>query len=191
MLDYQSYPQFNIVESIREVASVHLKNLDWRKINDGLCQQIKDPADAYSWWYSRTSKDNKVFHNSNIGCLLEDTEYATGSGHFNIEVTRNRIFELNMFDDLIPKLSFLAYAGIFFIGPNSDVEEHSDNDQYNILINIKVPNDAFLTIENKKFYLKENEIFMFDGDLKHSASNQSDQDWILVALRINKQELHI
>ena len=188
MLDYQSYPQFNIVDNIQVLANSHLQNVNWRSIKETLSQETKDPDGTYIWWYSRTSKDNKVFHESNSGCFLEDAEYPTGSGHFNIDLNSSTISELNIFNSILSELHGLSYAGIFFIGPNSIVEEHIDKDMYNILINVKTPTDTFLTIDNKKFFLKENEIFMFDGDLKHSASNTSNEDWVLFALRINKKE---
>ena len=191
MLDYQNYPQFNALESIRAVAVDHLKNLDWRSINEKLTRQTKDPEGTYDWWYSRISKDNKIFHNSNSGFLIEDIEYKSGSGHLNVEIKIGGISELDIFNNLITNLPGLTYAGIFFMGPNSDVVEHVDKEQYNVLISITAPSGAFLNIDTKKFHLKENEIFMFDGDLTHSASNQSDDDWILVALRINKQEFHV
>jgi len=191
MLNYQSYPQFNIVDNIQVLATSHLRTINWRSIKETLSQQTKDPQGTYIWWYSRTSKDNKVFHESNAECFLEDTEYSTGSGHFNIELNNSTISELNIFNSILTELDGLSYAGIFFIGPNSFVEEHVDKDMYNILINVKTPTDTFLTIDNKKFFLKENEVFMFDGDLKHSASNASNEDWILLALRINKKEFQI
>jgi hypothetical protein len=191
MLNYQSYPQFNIVDNIQVLATSHLQTVNWRSIKETLSQQTKDPKGTYIWWYSRTSKDNKVFHESNSECVLEDTKYPAGSGHFNIELNNNIISELNIFNDMLTELDGLSYAGVFFIGPNSEVEEHTDREMYNILINVKTPLGAVLTIDNKKIFLKENEIFMFDGDLIHSASNTSNEDWVLLALRINKKEFQI
>jgi len=191
MLNYQSYPQFNTVDQIKTLASSHLKNVNWRTIKETLSQQTKDPEGTYVWWYSRTSKDNKVFHETNSGCLLEDNEYAAGSGHLNIEIKHSDIPELNIFNKLLSKLVGVTYSGVFFIGPNSEIEEHTDRNMYNVLIVVKAPTDVSLTIDNKQFLLKENEIFAFDGDLKHSALNSTDEDWVLFALRINKKEFQI
>lgn len=188
MLDYQKYPKFNAIENIQLTASSHLKNINWRNINEQLIQRVKDPEGTYDWWYSRISKDNKIFHNSNSGSLVEDIEYANGSGHLNIEICQNGISELEIFNSLINDLPGLTYAGIFFMGPNSNVVDHTDKEQYNLLINVQVPCNAFLTIDDEQFFFKENDIFMFDGDLNHSATNTSTEDWILFVLRINKTE---
>ena len=48
-----------------------------------------------------------------------------------------------------------------------------------------------MTIEDKQFQFTNNQIFMFDGDLVNSASNTSNEDWILFVLRISKSKFNI
>jgi sulfatase maturation enzyme AslB (radical SAM superfamily) len=190
LLDYQSFSQSDKIDKVQEMANIILKDIDWRKLKNRLSQQEKDPEGTYNWWYSRSSKDNKVFHESNAGWLVEDIDYEEGSGHLNIEVGSNSVIEFENFKSVLD-LPGLTYAGVFFLGPNSDVVDHTDKEQYNILINVKVPNNAFLKIEGKEYYFKTNQIVMFDGDLSHSASNKSKDDWIIFVLRINKSEFNL
>ena len=62
---------------------------------------------------------------------------------------------------------------------------------YNFLIHINAPKGASLTVNNEVFYFVNEQIFMFDGDLVHSATNTDDKDWIFIVLRISKNEFKI
>jgi hypothetical protein len=190
MIDYRQYPYFDKVEYLRVLAD-ELKDVDWRVLRDKLSREPKDCKDTSIWWYSRTSKDNKVFHNSNSQVLLEDTEYPEGSGHFNIQITEHSVPELSSIKDCILSLPGIQYAGAFFIGPNSLVEEHTDAGTFNILINIKVPIGAFLTVQGSDIQFTNGQIFMFDGELVHSATNKTNDDWVVLALRIKKDLFNI
>lgn len=188
MLDYRSYLDFDKIENIHFLSSNYLEKIDWRDLREKLRNLPKDKEGSYIWWHSRSSKDNKVFHESNSICLFEDIEYAEGSGHFRIEVTNDPIDELKIFKSALKDIAGINYGGVFFIGPNSYIEEHTDKNMFNILINLCVPKDSFLIVDNEKFHFVDNQIIMFDGDLIHSASNVSEEDWILFVLRIDKNK---
>lgn len=190
MLNYRNYPHSDKIDAVKTVAVKLLNNIDWRSIKARLSNVTKDNDDADIWWYSKSSKDNKVYHETNTGSLTEDIEYTPNSGHFNVQVNSHTITEFEDFKNIIDGLPGLSYAGVFFIGPNSYVEDHIDKEMYNVLINVCVPTNAFLTIDEKQYYFNDNQIVMFDGDLHHSATNQSSKDWILFVLRINKEEFN-
>jgi len=188
MLDYRSYPYTDQIDTVKTLAVESLNNLDWRSIRARLRSMAKDTNGKEVWWYSKSSKDNKVYHETNTGVLSEDIEYTQDSGHFNIQVNTDTIPEFKDFKNTVEGLPGLHYAGVFFIGPNSYVEDHIDKGMYNVLINVCVPTNAFLTVDDEQFYFNNNQIVMFDGDLHHSATNNSKEDWILFVLRITKKE---
>jgi hypothetical protein len=188
MLDYRNYPYADKIDIVKTLAVESLNNLDWRSIREHLRNVTKDTNGEEVWWYSKSSKDNKIYHETNMGVLSEDIEYMQDSGHFNIQVNTDTIPEFEDFKNTIEGLPGLDYAGVFFIGPNSYVEDHIDKGMYNVLINVCVPINAFLTVDDEQFYFNNNQIVMFDGDLHHSATNNSKEDWILFVLRITKKE---
>lgn len=189
MLNYLDYPLHQKIDTIKDIAVQSLSNVDWRSIRQRLSSAVKDNNEDM-WWYSRSSKDNKVYHETNKEYLFENVEYTAGSGHFNIQIKSDTIEEFKTLQNAVCGLPGLDYAVAFFIGPNSYVEDHIDKEMYNVLINVCVPPDAFLTVNNKQYYFNDNEIIMFDGDLTHSATNNSNKDWILFVLRINKKEFN-
>lgn len=191
MLNHNSYSNSSAIENIRTVAKNTLIDLNWRGIKQRLSQLPKDPDGTYIWWYSRSGQNNKLVHEANSAYLVEDVTYVDGSGHLSIDVMSDKVPELNKLKELSLELPGMSYAGVFFIGPNSYVEDHTDQGTYNFIINIQVPDGASMTIEDKQFQFTNNQIFMFDGDLVHSASNTSNEDWILFALRISKSKFNI
>jgi MoaA/NifB/PqqE/SkfB family radical SAM enzyme len=190
LLNYKNFSHSYKIDKVQEIANRVLRDFDWRKLRDRLSHEEKDPEGTYMWWYSRSSKNNQIFHDSNSKSLVEDTEYPEGSGHFNIELNLTDVPEFENFKNVLD-LPGLTYAGIFFMGPNTDIVDHTDKEQYNMIINVQVPNEAFLKIDNETYCFTDNQIVMFDGDIAHSAVNNSNRDWVALVLRINKSEFNL
>ena len=67
----------------------------------------------------------------------------------------------------------------------TEICEHFNEDNYTRYVGYIDDNSDL-----KQYYFNDNQIVMFDGDLHHSATNQSSKDWILFVLRINKEEFN-
>lgn len=92
----------------------------------------------------------------------------------------------------------LKEAFIHIVAPGKAVLEHIDQEHFpeaveteraNIVINLTQPAGAYLTIDNQKIYAVDQQFIAFNAQYKHSACNNSKEDWVLLVLHIPTKDL--
>lgn len=189
MLTKFKYTHHDDLQNISKLASVVLSSLDWRKIKNKLSTEPKElPSNALRW-YSVTVNDNKHIYESNTEHPNEifDSLSLNNAEYFHVDLTHQAIHELTHLKNNTSVLPGITYVGVHFLGPNTVIQKHTDENTYNVLFHIKVSPECFLEIVDTKFNFYPEQIFLFDGEMQHGATNCSNEDWIIFVLRIDKR----
>jgi hypothetical protein len=193
MLDNLNYKYAERIAPINQVAVNLLSTIDWRKIKKELSSNFKDPVGSSEWWFSIDTKDNKSMFESNIDNLTIDPTNLSQNGaeYLHIDLTCGTTAALDRLRNLALDFPGVRYAGIHFLGPNTVIQKHTDSATYNLLFHVKVANNCFMEIDTTKFNFQNGQIFLFDGEIPHSAENLSSEDWIMFVLRIDKDYFNV
>lgn len=167
------------------------KNLDlfnWRELKQTLVQSKKDSEDSPIWWYYIEGMKIRTVFESNIDNQtdMDENNAAEGSEYLHVDLTEHHVEEFRDIRNKALAIPGVTYAGIHFLGPGSVVDAHRDTDVNNFLFYLKSNDDCIFRLGNQDRRFETGDLFLFDGETEHSAYNNSNEDWIIFALRISK-----
>ena len=177
---------------ITEEQINHIKDqipkFNWREIVTNLRSQKKQDG-LLTWYYIIKQNDNWMYESNTEEVFIgpKDNMAVEGEEYLHLYLNNLDMPEFNYVTEYALKIDNVDYVGIHCLGPNSHVNPHNDENSYSFIINISIDtNNAFLDVDGERFTFEEGQPFLFDGDKTHYAVNNSQQDWIMFAIRFIK-----
>jgi len=99
--------------------------------------------------------------------------------------------------DVLVNMTGVSKAHIVFIGPNSIVPKHIDNDtvpaynnsvSFNVYVGVNVPSNARITIDGEEVIHTKHKAIIFDAQQPHSAINNTNEWWVSLLIYIDKDK---
>ena len=91
--------------------------------------------------------------------------------------------------DKLKKFNGLKVAGIHFASPQSIISQHKDyeaSENCNNVVLVLASAGPKFKIANTEYILNSNQTFIFDASLYHSLENLTDNYFVTLTMRINK-----
>lgn len=183
------YTNYTEIEHFKKyLIGKNLDLFDWRALKQTLIKSEKDSEDALIWWYCIEGQKIKTVFESNINSQkeMDENNAAEGSEYLHIDLTDQHLEEFTDIRNKALNIPGVTYAGIHFLGSGSVVDTHKDSDVNNFLFYLKSNDKCIFRLGQQDRKFETGDLFLFDGETEHSAYNNSDEDWIIFALRVSK-----
>jgi aspartyl/asparaginyl beta-hydroxylase (cupin superfamily) len=184
---------------LKELVFSALDNspMTWQSLNNELSVENLSPKNLNNydvWYYLNVAKN--IQGNSSI---LDHPEFASQLLPTS-ELFYVRFYDKNYPNDIpasagkrfvnvneyLKQHEFIQWASLYFIGPNTNVPSHVDNEPtQNILVGVIVPDGVYITVDGKDLQIMEGDAISFDPNLTHSAKNNTHAWWVLLQIHVS------
>ena len=171
--------------------------MTWQAINTALSADHSTPTHLNNydvWYYLNVAKN--IQGNSSI---LDHAEFAAQllpttelfyvrfyDKNYSHDIPASASLRFSILNNYLKEYEFIQWASLYFIGPNTNVPGHVDNEPtQNILVGIVVPDGVYITVDNKNLEIIEGDAVSFDPNLMHSAKNNTHEWWVLLQIHVS------
>lgn len=184
---------------LRQLVLSALNNdpLDWQHLNTALSTNNTKPQtlnDYDVWYYLNVAKgiqgNSSILDHPEFACeLLPTTElfYVRFYDQNNsADIPATASLKFSAVNNYLRQHQFVQWASLYFIGPQTNVPSHVDNEPtQNILVGIVVPDGAYITVDGKDLQVMEGDAVSFNPNLIHSAKNNTHAWWVLLQIHVS------
>ncbi len=167
------------------------------------CEQVARQIDSIKefeqYWYDVAKNETVPDYDGNDVCGREDVKLSYmpiygGSVSNFVEAKFKSVI------DLLINMAGVSKASIVFIGPNSLVPRHIDDDKipaytnsncFNVFTGVAVPNNATIIVDGEAVVHAKHKAIIFDAQQPHSAKNESNDWWISLLIYIEKDKFNL
>lgn len=194
MYEPSLYKDYTKIEPLIKMVDSALAGLDWKALRKSLVSAEKDKDSTPLTWYTAWCENKDILFESNTELphkIGDDDGSLEGAINFHVELTNTSIDRFVSIKDYAMSMYGVTYIGLHFLNPNSVVPEHTDNDSLSILYMYQVADNATLLVGKEQYTFAKGQLFAFDASNKHSAYNKTDEDWIMLAIRCNRDSFNL
>ena len=204
----EDYTSFDKLKDLVAVCREELENVSWAQfITDIQLTEKETDVSGPSWRYG-TGNADVLFEcvesnttgivsppTSELGTYMWFVLFPPSRDYANYRINSlvQRTFPNTL--DAINNLPGIHHSNMNVISPKFRVPYHVDEPSGNMMtvivtfnISKNNPELTVLNIHGTDHSMKDHEYFVFNSELEHYGDNSSDDDWIALALQINRTE---
>ena len=203
LIEIERYTDFQNLEDLHKTAQTLISNTDLKKLEEYFLNRSNDNYENETWFLVQHKNGKRQFKSNNSD--LEDTDVDKNQPDVESSWFYTNLYDIGwhkdtkfdslietIFYDLIDKLkkfSGLKVAGIHFASPQSIISQHKDYEASencnNVVLVLESAGSKF-KISNTEYILNSNQTFIFDASLHHSLENLTDNYFVTLTMRIDK-----
>lgn len=203
LIEIERYKDFRNLESLHRAAQTIISKTDLKKLNEYFLNRPNDNSENETWFLVQYKNGTRQFKSNNTE--LEDVEIDKNQPDIESSWYYINLYDISwhkdtkfdplvetIFHDLIyelKKFNGLKVAGIHFASPQSIISQHQDYEasaNCNNVVLVLESTDSKFKIANTEHTLNSNQTFIFDASLEHSLENLTDNYFVILTMRIDK-----